>query len=347
MSRTLSALVLSSVLATSVFAQTETRTVEGPTVAIYNLAGRLRAVAGTGDAVTIEITRGGADASKLRVETGTIRGRETLRIVYPADRIVYPDSRRSRTQITVREDGTFGEGDWRDFDRDRVDIRGYGPGFEAFADLVVRIPKGQKVELFLAVGRVEVTGVEAELMVDVSAADVDVSGVKGNLILDTGSGRVAVRDVTGNVNIDSGSGGLSVDRLAGDVLRIDSGSGGVEGNDVTVREFSADIGSGGLRMFRMKAAHVSAETGSGGINLELLSDVERMNIETGSGGATIRVPATLSADVEAETGSGGFSTDFPITTRRFSRNHIEGRIGDGKGRIRIEAGSGSVKLLKN
>src|SRR5688572_10081776 len=190
MSRIVSAIAL-SMLAVPAFAQTEQRAVKGTTVAIYNLAGRLRAVAGTGDAVTVEITRGGADASRLRVETGTLRGRETLRIVYPGDRIVYPDSRRSRTSINVREDGTFGEGDWRDFDRDRVDIRGYGPGVEAFADLVVRVPKGQKVELFLAVGRVEVTGVEGELMVDVSAADVDVSGVKGNLVLDTGSGRVA------------------------------------------------------------------------------------------------------------------------------------------------------------
>lgn len=338
---------ISSVLAVPAFAQTEQRTVKGPTIAIYNLAGRMRAVAGTGDAVIVEITRGGADAAKLRVETGPIGGRETLRIVYPSDRIVYPDS-RSRTSMSVRADGTFGDGNWQEFrDRDRVDIRGYGPGLEAFADLVVRIPKGQKIELFLAVGRMDITSVEGQVFVDVGAAEVDVSGVKGNLVLDTGSGRVAVRDVTGDLNIDSGSGGLSLDRVTGDVLRIDSGSGGVQGNDITVREFNADVGSGGLRLFRMKAPNITAETGSGGITLELLSDVERLDVETGSGGATIRVPATLSAEVDAETGSGGFSTDFEITTRRVSRNHIVGRIGDGRGRVRIEAGSGSVRLLKN
>jgi lia operon protein LiaG len=55
----------------------------------------------------------------------------------------------------------------------------------------------------------------------------------------------------------------------------------------------------------------------------------------------------LSAEIDAETGSGGFSTDFEVTTRRVGRNHISGRIGDGKGRISIEAGSGSVRLLKN
>lgn len=346
MSRLVSALALSALVAVPALAQPEQRSVKGSTVAIYNLAGRLRVVAGTGDAVIVAITRGGADAAKLRIETGVIGGRETLRVVYPGDQVVYPDS-RSRTSVDVRSDGTFSDGSWQDRNRDRVDIRGHGPGLEAFADLVVRMPKGQKIELFLAVGRAEITNVEGDIMLDVGAAEVDVSGVRGNLTLDTGSGRVAVRDVTGNLSVDTGSGGLSLDRVTGDILRIDSGSGGVQGNDITVREFNADIGSGGLRVFRMRAPLVTAETGSGGITLELMSDVERLTVETGSGGATIRVPATLSAEVEAETGSGGFSTDFEITTRRMSRNHIVGRIGEGRGRIRIEAGSGSVRLLKN
>jgi len=342
-------LALTALGAAPLFGQTEQRSVKGATVAIYNLAGRMRAVAGTGDAVTVEITRVGADAAKLRIETGPLRGRETLRIVYPSDRIVYPErDSRSRMSINVRDDGTFSDGGWDDFrDRNRVDIRSYGPGLEAFADLVVRIPRGQKIELFLAVGRAEVSNVEGDLLLDVGSAEVDVSGMKGSLTLDTGAGRVAVRDVTGDLNIDTGSGGLTVDRVKGNVLRIDSGSGGVQANDIEVREFDADVGSGGLRVYRMKAVQVAAETGSGGIALELLSDIERLDVETGSGGATIRLPATLSAEVEAETGSGGFTSDFEIVTRRVSRNHIVGRIGDGRARIRIEAGSGSVRLMKN
>lgn len=348
MSRLVGALALSTLFAVPGLAQTEQRSVKGAHVAIYNLAGRLRVVAGTGDAVTVEITRGGADASKLTVATGTIRGRETLRIIYPGDRIVYPDNHRSRNTIRVRDDGTFSEGNWDEaWDRDRVEIRSYGPGLEAHADLLVRIPKGQKVDLFLAVGRAEVVNVEGDLMVDVATADVDVSGLKGNLTLDTGSGRVAVRDVTGDLNVDTGSGGISLDRIKGGVLHLDSGSGGVQASDVDVKEFTADVGSGGLRIYRMRAPQVRVETGSGGASLELLSDIERVNIETGSGGVTIRAPATLSAEVEVETGSGGFQTDFEITTRSVGRNHVTGRIGEGKGRVSVEAGSGTVRLLKN
>jgi hypothetical protein len=345
--RLVAALALTTVLAAPASAQTEQRTIRGTQVAIYNLAGRLRAVAGTEDAVVVEITRTGPDASKLRVETGPVRGRETLRIIFPADRIVYPEMRGSRSSVHVRTDGTFSDGSWDEFrSRDRVDVRSSGPGLEAHADLVVRVPRGQKIDLFLAVGRAEITNVEGDIMLDVGAADVDVVGTKGNLTLDTGSGRVAVRDATGDLTIDTGSGGLSLDRIKGAVLRLDSGSGGVQGTDIEVREFSADVGSGGLRMYRMKASDVVVETGSGGATLELLSNVDRLNVETGSGGVTVRAPATLSAEVDIETGSGGFQTDFEITTRRFSRNHVEGRIGDGRGRVRIEAGSGSVRLLK-
>ena len=348
------AVALSTLAASPLLAQaaatTEPRTIRGAQVAIYNLAGRLRVLPGTGDAVVVDVARGGRDAARLKLESGTLRGRETLRIVYPSDRIVYSEMRgRSRTSIHVRPDGSFSDGgDWNEWrDRDRVDIRGYGDGLEAHADLTVRVPKGQKLELYLAAGRVEVQNVEGEIVIDVAAAEVDVSGTKGSLMLDTGSGRVSVRDAAGELTIDSGSGGLSVDRFKGGTLRIDSGSGGVEGNDIEAAELSAEVGSGGLRLYRVKSPVVTAETGSGGINLELLSDITRLDVETGSGGATIRLPATLSAEIEAETGSGGFSTDFEVTTRRVGRNHISGRIGDGKGRISIEAGSGSVRLLKN
>lgn len=350
MRRTLAVLTLVSLatLAPPLAGQTEQRTVRGSTVAIYNLAGRLRAVAGSGDAVAVEITRGGRDASQLKIATGTIGGRETLRIIYPSDRVVYPDMRHRSSSVDVRDDGTFSDGRWNEFGgRDRVEIRSYGTGLEAYADLVVRIPRGQKVQLFLAVGRVEVSNVEGDLLVDVGAAEVDVGGVKGNLSLDTGSGRVAVRDVTGDLDIDTGSGGVSIDRVSGSTLRLDSGSGGVEGSDITVRDLNADIGSGGLRMYRVKAATLDVDTGSGGAMLELLSAFERLVIDTGSGGVTVRAPATLGAEVDVETGSGGFQSDFEITTSRVSRNRVEGRIGDGKATIRIEAGSGTVRLLKS
>ena len=71
-------------------AQTEKFTLPGSDIAIYNLVGEIRAEAGTGSDVTVEVTRGGPDAAKLKVETGMIRSRNTLRVIYPDSRIIYP-----------------------------------------------------------------------------------------------------------------------------------------------------------------------------------------------------------------------------------------------------------------
>jgi lia operon protein LiaG len=337
-------------LATSLVAQTETKTLSGKDVAIWNLAGRMRAVAGSGSAVTVEITRSGRDASQLKILTGPIRGQESLRIVYPSDEIIYPDMRRSgRTTLTVNEDGTFGggDGDGRWNDRNRVTIRGSGDrGLEAYADIVVNVPKGQRISINLAVGRIEVTNVDGELFVDASSADVDVNGTKGVLNLDTGSGRVGVRNVIGDVVVDAGSGGVTIDKVSGGVLDLDSGSGSVEITDADVKELKADVGSGGVRITGLKSPNVNLETGSGSAYVELLGVVDRVSVETGSGGVTITAPANLGAEIDAETGSGGFSSDFEILSRRFGRQHVEGTIGNGKGRIHLESGSGSIRLLK-
>src|SRR3989442_12579127 len=94
--------------------QSERHAVSRDDVAIYNLAGVLRVEAGSGVDVIVEVTRGGRDAGKLRVEAGPLRGRGTLRVVYPDDDIVYgePDFGGSTT-LDVRDDGTFNDHEGR------------------------------------------------------------------------------------------------------------------------------------------------------------------------------------------------------------------------------------------
>jgi DUF4097 and DUF4098 domain-containing protein YvlB len=128
---------------------------------------------------------------------------------------------------------------------------------------------------------------------------------------------------------------------------MDTGSGSIRGGDIDVKTLKLDVGSGGVRLDRIKAQRVAADAGSGGVELAFLSPVVDLTAEAGSGGITIRVPETQGADIDIETGSGGIDTDFTISTSRFARRHIRGTIGNGGGRIRIEAGSGSVRLLKS
>ena len=340
---------LLAVAAGAADAQTSRHNVSGDTVAIYNLVGDVRIEGGSGNAVTIEVTRAGRDADQLRIETGPIRGRATLRVIYPDDDIVHPSRNGGywNTEMRVRDDGTFGDGG-RGFGREgrQIRIRSRGDGLEAAADMRITVPKGQKVAVYLGVGRAAVSNVDGHLRVDVAAADVTADKTKGQLVIDTGSGEITVTDAEGDVSLDTGSGSVSATRVRGTRLNIDTGSGEITVTDVDATDVNIDTGSGSVDLRAAKARILRIDTGSGSVDVRLLAPCDDIEIDTGSGSVTLGVPDGLSAQVELETGSGGIDLGFPVQVRRLESDHVIGTIGDGRGRLRIDTGSGSIRLIK-
>lgn len=323
----------------------EVRRVTGDDVAVYNLAGHVDVVAGTGSDVVVRIERGGADASQLQVETGQIRGRSTLRILYPSDEIVYPEmGRGSSTTTSVRADGTFSDGDGGR--RDRVRIRGRGDGLEAWANLVIEVPPGRDLSVYLATGEVEARDVQSNLLVDTGSGGVTAIDIAGSLDIDTGSGSVVVRGVGGDLRVDTGSGRVEVSDVRGREIEVDTGSGGVRGDGLAADMILVDTGSGSIELERVTSRDVVLDTGSGSIDIELTGDVDRLDADTGSGSITVRAPAGLGATVDIETGSGGIDLDFPVEVRSVRRDRVRGTVGDGRGEIHIDTGSGSVRLIR-
>ncbi|MGH7527408.1 MAG: hypothetical protein ACREMX_11985 [Gemmatimonadales bacterium] len=174
-------------------------TLAGGDVAIYNVAGAVviePGLPGQGqNQVSVQVTRGGTGAGRLGVEQGELHGRETLRVIYPEDRIVYRGLESgSSTTLEMGEDGTFGGGDHdghrKETARRRVKVVGTGPGLEAHADLRIQVPAGREVAVYLAVGRVSISNVNGTPHVDAHSAPVTASGTRGALSLDVGSGSV-------------------------------------------------------------------------------------------------------------------------------------------------------------
>lgn len=332
-------------------AQTERRSVGGQRVAVFNLAGDVRVERGSGRDVEVEITRRGPDASRLRIETGDVRGVPSVRVVYPDDDIVYRGGRNGsrwggRTETRVRDDGTWG-GDRGWSGGRRVRVRTSGDGLEAWADIVVRVPDGREVEAYLLVGELAAREVQADLRLDVGAARVTAEGTRGALLIDAGSGGVELRRVSGpRITVDNGSGGIDVQDVRAESCAFDSGSGGVTATTVACDRFAVDIGSGGVRVSEGSFRELDVDAGSGGVRLELQRTPESTRIETGSGGVTLTLPATLAATLDIETGSGRITTDFPVRTNRMERHHLQGTVGDGTARLRVDTGSGSVQLLR-
>lgn len=318
----------------------ERHVLDSRVVSVYNLAGTVEVVPGTGPGVVVEVVRGGADAGRLRIETGTARGRESLRVRYPGDRVVYRGARGSAT-VRVRDDGTFfGRGGGR-----HVDVSSRGRGLEAHADLVVRVPRGGDVAVYVAVGRASASGVEAQLLVETGAGAVAVRGLRGDVRVDTGSGEASVADVDGSVRIDTGSGGVRLEGVTGRAVDVDTGSGTVEGRNVSAQTVRVDTGSGRIRFDGLAASRVECDTRSGAVHLSLASDVDRLLVDTGSGGVTLVAPPELGAELHLNTDSGRISVDAPGAVVDVSgRGYLRGTLGDGVGRVAVDTGSGAVRV---
>ncbi len=337
------------VLAAPLAAQdARTYTLTGESIAIYNLAGAITVVGGGQGAVAVAVHRIGADAGRLTVETGELRGQMTLRVLYPDDQVIYPAlGRGSNSSFQIREDGTWGGERWgHGREGRRVTVRGSGRGLEAAADLRVTVPEGRRLAIYLGVGRIEATNVAGTIRLDAMSGDVSAQDLRGTLDIDTGSGDVTVDGATGSVTLDTGSGDVSVSDVREGELEIDSGSGTVTGTRLSVRRLAVDAGSGDVRLDGTSTPHAAIETGSGNIHVTLSGTVERLNAETGSGDVTIRLPDAVDAMVELETGSGDLDLGIPLQLIRKSEGELRGRVGQGRGLIQIETGSGDISLLQ-
>lgn len=329
---------------------TERYTLRGDDVAVYDPAGRVQVVAGTGGDVVVEVTRRGRDAGRLRVLTGEVRGHDALRVVAPAGDLVYPDlSRGSNVTLHVNSDGTFGGnqggGLFGHFTSDDLTIRRDGRGVEASADVTVYAPAGRRLTVRLGAGAASARDVDGDLTLTAVAGQVATERTRGRLVVSAGSGPVRVRDAQGQeVNLDTGSGGVDVRGVRADRVRVDAGSGSVSGGEIETGDAAIDVGSGGLRLERLRARTLKLDAGSGSVEVELAGTVDSARIDAGSGGIILRLPPTLGATLDVEAGSGGIHTEIPVQVTRTERTHLTGRVGDGRGRIVIDAGSGGVRI---
>lgn len=337
-------------------AQSSRHVLKGDSVAVYNLVGELRLEPGSGSDVVVEVQRGGADAAKLDIQTGPLRGRETLRIIYPDDVIVMPEWGRGwNTTLRVRDDGTFGDldrghrrgGGWM---RDGREVRITGRsrnGLAAFADLRIAIPARKTISVNLGVGKAFISNVDGNIRVFVASADVAADRTRGTLRVETGSGNVDLRTAAGDVTLETGSGDLTVSGMQGTSLRLATGSGNVTITDGKAGTIHVETGSGEIDATGASADELSFETGSGNVDVALVATFQSARIETGSGDVTLRVPPTAGAQVDLGTGSGDIDLGgLTLQVRRIQSDHVTGTLGDGRGRLSVETGSGNVRLMK-
>ena len=340
----LGALALLPVLCSPAHAA-RTYTLTGDDVAIWDPAGEVRIEAATGSSVEVVVSLMGNDAGELTVSDQALNGRPSLRVLYPGHTIIYPPMGRwSNSNTTIRDDGTWGDhvNSWSGH---RLTVKGSGSGTEAWADIVVRVPKGRKVSVFSIAGSAEVHGVDGRVAFDGGSGGALAESCRGTLSLDLGSGGVQVSGFKGELNVDTGSGSVKVNDVNGPSIRLDTGSGGVTGDGIVTEDLLVDTGSGSVELARVDAKRAKVDTGSGGVEMGLLTSTPDLDIDTGSGSVRVSLPTTLSARLHIETGSGGIRSELPMTIDEKDTGILRGTAGGGAGRLHVETGSGGVSLL--
>lgn len=334
------ALVAAAALAAPLAAQQAQRVaLSGNDFEIYNLIGTIR-VESTAGAAAAEVTLQGADAGRLSVHNEAGR----LSIVFPGSAFVYPAlSGSGETQMRVEADGTFGDDD---DDRGRkVWIRGKGgDGLTAWADVRLLLPRGARAEVNMGVGKVTLANVNGRISVETASGDVEGTGTSGDLSVDTGSGDVTLTGHTGDLSVDTGSGNIVLARVSGGTVNLDTGSGDVRVDGVSSPSLGIDTGSGEVVVGAAAVDTLSVDTGSGDVSIALTRAFTSLDVDTGSGDVSVTAPKGIGAQVDLETSGGDITTEFPIQLTRKSSDGLQGTIGDGKGTLTVETGSGDITL---
>jgi DUF4097 and DUF4098 domain-containing protein YvlB len=173
----------------------------------------------------------------------------------------------------------------------------------------------------------------------------------GKLDLDAkvADGNLSARDLTGKVQIHAGDGSVELDNIKGDVHLVAS-----DGN-VSLHNAIGTIdarGSDGSMKIDGQFTMVQVETSDGNLDFTLAPGSQltgASRIKSSDGRVSIRLPQTLSADMDVATGDGHLNCTLPLTmdhydSRESGGHHLHGHLNSGGVPFSIHASDGNVSI---
>ena len=156
------------------------------------------------------------------------------------------------------------------------------------------------------------------------SGDVTDDGVGVNARLNTGSGTIHATGLQEGFSVGTGSGDIYVEQNGNGDVKAETGSGTIELKNI----------SGALK----------AQTGSGDIKLSGQPKGD-WRVTTGSGSVELW-PDRSGFTLDASTGSGDIKTDREMLVQGSieSHHHIMGKINGGGPTVRVETGSGDIRV---
>jgi DUF4097 and DUF4098 domain-containing protein YvlB len=173
----------------------------------------------------------------------------------------------------------------------------------------------------------------------------------GKLDLDArvADGNLSASNLAGSIQIHAGDGAVTLDDIKGDVHLV--ASDGAVSLHNAVGTVDARGSDGSMKIDGQFTA-VQLQTSDGSLDFTLAPGSQltgASQIKSSDGRVSIRLPQTLSADMDVATGDGHLNCSLPLTidhynSRESGGHHLHGRLNNGGVPFSIRASDGNVSI---
>ena len=200
------------------------------------------------------------------------------------------------------------------------------------ARFVIKIPRAAYVDrIFTSNGAIRTEDGSGPARLRTSNGEIRVQALRGSLDAQTSNGAVELIDVEGDAKAHTSNGHIRTEGLRGAL------EAGTSNSSINARLEQVPAG----RPVRLETTNSSVELS---LPPNFANDIR---VSTSNGGITLHMPYQGNANVMARTTNSSISSDFEIRMQgEFSKNRLEGVIGNGGPLIDLSTSNGSIRLLK-
>ncbi|MFI5252268.1 MAG: DUF4097 family beta strand repeat-containing protein [Bacteroidota bacterium] len=252
-----------------------------------------------------------ADEGEVRI-TGTDSNEVSVHVLMRGDRDRVDQYHVNITQDgnTVRIEGRADRRHFRFWEDGSLDVK-----FE------ISVPKKFNLDLQTAGGNLVLRTVEGTINGTTSGGDLDVMDIKGRVKLETSGGDVLIKNAEGDLNFVTSGGNIDGSDIAGDLVTETSGG------NIDLKNVDAKL---------------RASTSGGNIEVSASSN-KGVTLETSGGNVRVRMPNSISADVDASATGGDVDCSLQFSGK-IKDGDMHGTINGGGNMIRARTSGGNIYI---
>lgn len=184
---------------------------------------------------------------------------------------------------------------------------------------------------------------DTSVLADAGSGSVSISDIAAATKAETGSGSIKLKNIGGDVAARAGSGRITADGVAG-AFNGRAGSGSITLSQTAPGDVSVSVGSGRIKLDGVVGA-LDAHAGSGSISVQG-QQAGDWKLSAGSGSIKVELPDDASFVLDAESNSGGVRIDDRFSVDgKVSKKRVKGVVNGGGPELRIDSGSGGIRIL--